>query len=147
MTETLTIQLSSSLKHTLGQKCQALKIPVDQIVERLIQDFVDNDVSQTKATHHDEASLNRFIAELVKNVEISDDDLFFGDLTVKEYFALPDDEREALWTKAYLEELDKTESQSKERDVSPSAIPAGQRRSEEMRRRLNEHRKRHTSNR
>ncbi len=144
MTETLTIQLNPKLKGALDQKCRAMKEPVDKVVEQLIQDFVDGDASQTKATPLDQERLDPFIAELVKDVKLSDDDLFFGDLTAKEYFALSDEEREALWTKAYLEELDKTESK-KEEGVSPNAVPAGQRLSEEMRRRLREHRRRHTS--
>lgn len=137
MTETVTIELDSKLKRALDQKCRAMKMPVDKVVEQLIRGFVNAKDSQMKATYLDEVALNQFLAEQLKDVKIADDDLFFGDLTVKEYFALSDEEREALWTKAYLEELDKTESEE-EKEVSPHAVPVEQRSHQEFRRRLAE---------
>jgi len=137
MTRTLTIELDSKLKGALYQKCRAMKMPVDKVVEQLIQDFVNGKAPQTKATHLDEVALNQFLAEQLKDVKIADDDLFFGGLTDKEYFALSDEEREALWTKAYLEELDKTESEE-EKEVFPNAVPVEQRSHQEFRRRLAE---------
>jgi hypothetical protein len=135
MPDTLTIQLDSEMKRTLEQKCRAIKMPVDKVVKQLIQNFLKTGTGSRR----DEDTLALFIAEWIKDVKISDDEPFFGDLTCAEYFALSDAEREALWDEAYLAELDKTDLKP-EREVSPHAIPAGQELSAEMRRRLNEHR-------
>ena len=142
MTEILSIQLDSKLKNAFHRRCEVLQIPVDKVVEQLIQNFLDATVPRTATIRDDNPEINRFIGELAKDVQISGDELFFGDLTDGEYFALLDAEREALWNEAYRQELDRTESAHKEREAHPDAIPSGQGRSAEVRRRLKELRNR-----
>jgi hypothetical protein len=67
---------------------------------------------------------------------------WFG-LSIDDYLALPEEEREALWSKAYRVELDKP--QPPEREAHPRAITPRQRDREALRRRLREIRKKSTS--
>lgn len=54
---------------------------------------------------------------------MQDDDPFLGGLTVDEYFALSDEERERIWAELHFMEIGDFE----ERDVKPDArIPARQ---------------------
>jgi len=142
MIETLTVQIDPKLNAAFHRKCQALNEPVDKIVERLIQDFLDESLPQTDTMFCNTSKIDRFVKELVKGVKVSGDEQFFGGLTYDEYFALSDSEREALWNQKYRQELDRKES--KEREADPDAIPAGQGRSAEIRRRLRKQRTRNT---
>lgn len=126
------VSLSELIRRSVALWLTQVAVDKDRATETI-------DEASTDSTHPvDDASLQRFLAELTRGMEISDDNLFFGDLTVKEYFALPDEEREALWNEAYREELDRSELLYKEREALPDAIPAGQGRSAEMRRRIKE---------
>jgi hypothetical protein len=52
-----------------------------------------------------------------------DDDPFLGGMTVGEYFALPDQERERIWGELYVEAIES----APEREVNPNAVvPARQ---------------------
>lgn len=144
MPENLIVQIDPKLNAVLHRKCQTLNVPVDEVVERLIRTFLDGLIPQTNAMPHHDAKIK--IKELVKDVKVSGDEPFFGDLTYDEYFALSDLQREALWNQGYRQELDKL-SKEKEKEANPNAIPAGQGRSTEMRRRIREQHTQRTSDR
>ncbi len=56
---------------------------------------------------------------------LTEADLFLGGLTVGEYFALPDEERERIWNEEHAMEIEDFE----EHDVKPNAyVPARQKR-------------------
>jgi len=147
MIETLTVRIDQKLNAALHRKCQALNEPVDKIVERLIQTFLDESMPQMDTMLCDIPKIDQFVKELVRDVKVSGDEPFFGDLTYDEYFALFDSQREALWNQGYRQELDRKESKEKEKEVNPDAIPAGQGRSAEIRRRLKKQRTRRTPDR
>ncbi|MDH7487055.1 MAG: hypothetical protein QHJ81_12360 [Anaerolineae bacterium] len=70
----------------------------------------------------DRAELRDYIQqELSKAREkyppLAEDDLFLGGLTVKEYFALPDEERERIWNEEHVMGIEDFE----EYDVKPDA--------------------------
>jgi len=73
------------------------------------------------------AELKKYIAEELAQVDeayspLQPDDLFLGGLTVKEYFALPDEEREHIWDEAHTMQIEDFD----ERDARPDAdVPAG----------------------
>ena len=135
MIEPLTVRIDQKLNAAFRRKCQALNEPVDKIVERLIQNFLLDEP--------------RFIGTdaMLCDVKVSGDEPFFGDLTYDEYFALSDSEREALWNQGYRQEFDRKQSKEKEKEANPDAIPAGQGRSAEIRRRIRKQRTRHTPDR
>lgn len=145
MIEPLTVQIDQKLNVAFHRKCRALNEPVDKIVERLIKIFLDESTSQTDTMLCNSPKIDRFVKELVKDVSVSGDEPFFGDLTYDEYFVLSDAEREALWNQGYRRELDSKQSKEKEMEVNPDAIPAGQGRSEKIRRRIREQHTQHTS--
>lgn len=148
MIEPLTVRIDQKLNAAFRRKCQALNEPVDKIVERLIQTFLDESrFIGTNTMFCDAPKIDRFLKELVKDVKVSDDESFFGDLTYDEYFALSDSEREALWSQGYRQELDRKQSKEKEKEANPDAIPAGQGHSAEIRRRIRKQRTRRTPDR
>ena len=149
MIEPLTVRIDQKLNAAFRRKCQALNEPVDKIVERLIQNFLLDEPRfiGTDAMLCDAPKIDRFVKELVKDVKVSGDEPFFGDLTYDEYFALSDSEREALWNQGYRQEFDRKQSKEKEKEANPDAIPAGQGRSAEIRRRIRKQRTRHTPDR
>jgi hypothetical protein len=53
---------------------------------------------------------------------MQDDDPFIGGLTVKEFFALSEEEQDRIWNEAYIEAERKLES--KEQPVQSDALPA-----------------------
>lgn len=56
---------------------------------------------------------------------LAEDDPFLGGLTVREYFTLPDEERERIWDRAHAKGIEDFE----EHDVKPNAyVPARQKR-------------------
>jgi hypothetical protein len=53
---------------------------------------------------------------------MQDDDPFVGELTVAEFFALPEVDQDRIWSEAHLEAEDRMGDQ--EQDVQPDALPA-----------------------
>ena len=146
MIETLTVRIDPKLNAVFHRKCQALNEPVDKIVELLIQNFLDESALQKDTILCSNPNIDRFVKGLVKDVKVFGDEPFFGDLTYDEYFALSDSEREALWNQGYRQALDKND-RKKEKEANSDAIPAGQGRSAEIRRRIRELRTRNTPDR
>jgi hypothetical protein len=60
--------------------------------------------------------------ELNEPEPLQGDELFFGDLTVAEFFALPEEEQAHIWQGAYAEA--EHEIGTVERTVRPDALPA-----------------------
>jgi hypothetical protein len=138
MPANLIVQIDPELNAALHRKCQTLKVPVDEVVERLIRTFLAGSRFIGKDAMPDQDS-KIDLKELIKEVKVSGDEPFFGDLTYDQYFALSDSQREALWNQGYRQELEKP-SQSQEKEANPDAIPAGQGSNAEIRRRIREHR-------
>ena len=112
--ETLTVEIDKELKQTLLQYSSTQNETPSAIVTRALREFLV--LSQQQES-----------------------ELWFG-MLASEYFALSEKKREALWDRAYQEQLDKP--QMKEREVSPDVVTLGQRNIEAIRRRLREIRSR-----
>jgi hypothetical protein len=65
------------------------------------------------------AQLRKTVMTSVKNTPLSPDEAFFGDLTLRQYHALSDKEKAALWEKWETE----NSAESPEREVSIDAMP------------------------
>lgn len=113
MGERLTVEIEASLKHALMQYCKVTSASLSAVVDR---------------------ALKEFIAKTRKKEE----ERWFG-LSIEDYLALSEEEREALWSKAYRIELDKP--QPPEREAHSRVSTPRQRGSEALRRRLREIRK------
>jgi len=78
----------------------------------------------------DKVELRDYIQQELSRVEeeylpLGEDNPFLGGLTVREYFALPDEERERIWNEEHGMEIEDFE----EHGVKPNAcVPARQRR-------------------
>jgi hypothetical protein len=78
----------------------------------------------------DRGGLRDYIQQELTKVEgeyppLAEADLFLGGLTVREYFALPDEARERIWNEEHAMEIEDFE----EHDVKPNAhVPARQKR-------------------
>jgi predicted transcriptional regulator len=112
--ETLTVKIDKELKQTLLRYSSTKNESPSAIVSRALQEFLAFSQQQ-------------------------ESELWFG-MPATEYFALSEKEREALWDRAYQEELNKP--QPKEREVSPDVVTPGQRGIETIRRGLREIRSR-----
>ena len=112
--ETITIEIDKELKQALLRYSSTKNESLSAIVTRAIREFLAFSQQQ-------------------------ENELWFG-MPATEYFALSEKEREALWNKAYQEQLDKP--QPKEREVSPDVVTPEQRNIEAIRRRLHEIRSR-----
>ena len=117
MGERLTVEIGKSLKRALLRYCEVTNASPGAVIDR---------------------ALKEFIAKTQKRGE----ERWFG-LPVDDYLALSEEEREALWSKAYRVELDKP--QPLERETRPRVITPRQRGGETLRRRLREIRKRSAS--
>ena len=115
--ERLTVGIKKSLKQALLRYCEVTSASPSAVVDRALKEFM------TK-THGKEK------------------EKWFG-LPGDNYLALSEEQREALWNKAYCTELDKP--QPPEREAHPRVITPRQRGSEALRRRLREIRKKSAS--
>jgi len=117
MGERLTVEIERSLKQALLRYCEVTSASPSAVVNR---------------------ALKEFIAKMQEKGE----ERWFG-LSIDDYLALPEEEREALWNKAYRVEID--EPRPSEREAHPRAITPRQRGREALRRRLREVRKKSAS--
>ena len=113
MGEQLTIEIEKSLKEALLQYCEITNESPSYVVGRALKEFI----AKARSKGGEE---------------------WFG-LPVENYLALPEEEREALWSHAYRLELDKL--QLPEKEARPHALTPPQRGSEALRRRIRESRK------
>ncbi len=98
MGEQLTVEIERSLKEVLLRYCEASNESPDSVI-------------------------NRALAEFMTKERKAEDDTWFG-LPSEDYFSLSEEEREALWTRASEEELDKL--QLSEREICSDALTARQ---------------------
>ena len=117
MDEQLTIEIEQSLKKALLRYCKASHENLNAIVGRALQEFIDKTPDK-------------------------DEETWFG-LSAKDYLALSDEKRNALWNRAYGRELER--HQPRERDVRADTRTPRQRSRETLRRRLREIREKPTA--
>ena len=117
MGERLTTKIEKSLKRALLRYCEVTSASPSTVVDRALKEFI------------------------VKT-QRKEEEKWFG-LPVDDYLALLQEEREALWSKAYRAELDKP--QPPEKEAHPRVITPRQRGGETLCRRLREIRKKSAS--
>jgi len=125
--ETLIIKIDPELREELHRKCEEMGKSVDEVVSSLIKLFVRELPGELD------------LVEFVRQVKLTGGEKLGCDLTLDEYMALAEEEREKLWDEEFaglMERIDAAEV-----DPRANAIPAGQGSAEEMRRRVRELRK------
>lgn len=110
MGEQLTVEIEKSLKEVLLRYCEAVRESPSVIVDRALREFMARARSKGGGK-------------------------WFG-LSVEDYLALSEEERETLWNKTYEVELERQKLPEKE--VRPRAVTPRQRGRETLRRRLRE---------
>lgn len=137
MVETFTITIEADLKQALLTMSQTNNEPLDALVNRLLWAGIRSDRERRENDHErreSEASVEElkkrpWIQEFLRRYHPDENQKLPCGLTLREYRNLSDWEREALWNKAFLEELDKG---YEEVDVSPNVLTAKQRRNQAL---------------
>jgi hypothetical protein len=137
MVETLTITIEIDLKQTLMAMSQANNEPLNALMNRLLWVGIRSDHERRENDHEKregEASVEElkkrpWIQEFLRRYHPDENQKLPCGLTLREYQNLSDWEQEALWNKAFLEELDKG---YEEVDVSPNVLTAKQRRNQAL---------------
>jgi hypothetical protein len=84
------LEIPPNLQKNFITVCRQLQLDANRVLEQLIARFV---------SHPPQPSIEEWVETFLGDIKMSDDDEFVGGLTVGDYFALPEQERDKLWEK------------------------------------------------
>jgi hypothetical protein len=110
-----TLQIPSHLRENFIDTCRQLQLDANRVLEQFMARFVSQPPAQ---------SIDEWIQNLLGDIRLAGDDEFVDGLTVDKYFALTEEQRDALWDK-WEEETDKAVGKVTARKVVRDANTAG----------------------
>lgn len=105
------LEIPPNLHKNFITVCRQLQLDANRVLEQLIARFV---------SHPPQPSIEEWAQTFLGDIKMSDDDEFVDGLTVGDYFALSEQERDALWEK-WEHEADKRLDRLTARMVAPDA--------------------------